>query len=151
MASFVYLYLQMSEQARRVLDLINDEGRGMIAEELRGIAFRLLCDARKIEGNVAMPGESPFHQEGLPRLAGTGHDDGREVARELFQFGGSRAWIFYATILTFQDNIVNFEEQNANPSRQLCGTNASVPSFSPLALTYAPPRTHHAFSRIPIW
>ena len=69
--------LEVTEEARRVLNLVDDDGRRIPREEGAGIAFRLLRFAGKVQRHEGMVREESPHETGLSSLAGAGEHDHR--------------------------------------------------------------------------
>ena len=72
-------HLQMAEQFRSVLHLIDDERRRVISQKLFGVEIGLFRRAWQVEADVGVVGKRLPQQGSLPGLAGAGEHHGREM------------------------------------------------------------------------
>jgi hypothetical protein len=71
----VYGYLEMSEQARRILNLVDEDGRRMTLEKSARFLFSLFCFGGEVERNKRMFREQAQKGGGLAGLSGSSHHD----------------------------------------------------------------------------
>jgi hypothetical protein len=71
----IYGHLEVPEQARRILDLINKDGRRMTSEKSARFLFGLLSLVGEVEGHKRMFREQAPEGGGLSGLSGSGQHD----------------------------------------------------------------------------
>ena len=64
--------LDMSEQARGVLNFVDDDRRGVVRQELRAGDLGLLGERRQIETHIVVVREGPLEKACLARLPDAG-------------------------------------------------------------------------------
>jgi hypothetical protein len=83
----IHGYLEVPEQARRILDLINEHGRRMTLEKRSRFLFSLFSFGGEVEGDQPMFREQAQKGGGLAGLSGSGQHDHRPRSCGALQAG----------------------------------------------------------------
>ena len=74
--------MNLPEKRRGVLDLIDDQRKGVVAEKAVGILFRLRGDSGKIQGDILHLRENMPDQRRLPRLSVPRYNHGGKLRKQ---------------------------------------------------------------------